>query len=577
MDNRPANAGPTRLSLRGQPERSGVMPSSNHSQVPETPPLAHQLVSAIRVPVLHLLLGLVVGALAAWAIRRRGLHWSWAAAALALAVLVRPALAGAGLPVLIASVCATLRGRRWHREDLAAGFDLADTAALRRSPGDLLGFGMRLLRRRLSELAGHTCEERSGTMLLGRDEHRRDVRVPLAGPGAGMHTLVVGATGSGKTVTQTAMAVAAIERGMGIVAVDPKGDAAMRDWLVRAAADNGRPFLEWTPDGDCVYNPYASGSESEIADKALVGERFTEPHYLRQAQRYLGHAVRALRASGTEISLRAIVQLLDPERLELLVRELEEAAAAPTFAYLDSLTARQRVDLAGVRDRLAILVESDVGPWLDPLTVAGRRLSLPEAVESRAVVYFRLDSDSRPLLAQMIGAAIVADIQTTVAGLQGRAIPTAVVIDEFSAVAAEQVVRLFGRARSAGFSLLLGTQEISDLRLPGRERLLEQVMGNLSMLISHRQVVPASCELIAGVAGSEGAWRLSRHSDGRTTRTRTRRPSLEPSRILDLGVGWAAVLVLGGGTPVRITRIHTPHGSDEPSAACYETNSKEER
>ncbi len=44
---------------------------------------------------------------------------------------------------------------------------------------------------------------------------------------------------------------------------------------------------------------------------------------------------------------------------------------------------------------------------------------------------------------------------------------TLVVIDEFSAVAAEQVVRLFGRARSAGISLVLGTQELSDLRRQG--------------------------------------------------------------------------------------------------------------
>ncbi len=80
----------------------------------------------------------------------------------------------------------------------------------------------------------------------------------------------------------------------------------------------------------------------------------------------------------------------------------------------------------------------------------------------------------------MLGAAVVQDLQSTVAALQGEPAPTLVVIDEFSAVAAEHVVALFGRARSAGFSLLLGTQELSDLRLPGHERLLEQVLGNLS-------------------------------------------------------------------------------------------------
>src|SRR6267154_1284168 len=152
---------------------------------------------------------------------------------------------------------------------------------------------------------------------------------------------------------------------------------------------------------------------------------------------------------------------------------ISQPAAEATFSYLDALTSRQQRDLAGVRDRLAILVESDVGAWLDPDTACAGRVVLPEAVRERAVVYFRLEADTRPLLAQMIGAAIVQDLQTTVASLQGRPIPTMVVIDEFSAVAAEQVVRLFGRARSAGFSLILGTQEISDLRLPGRERLLE--------------------------------------------------------------------------------------------------------
>ena len=174
-----------------------------------------------------------------------------------------------------------------------------------------------------------------------------------------------------------------------------------------------------------------------------------------------------------------------------------------------------------MRDRLAILAESDVGPWLDPQTAGASRFDLLEAVRSRAVVYFSLESDSRPLLTQMLGAAIVQDLQTTVAALQKGPVPTLVVIDEFSAVAADQVVRLFGRARSAGFSLLLGTQELSDLRPPGRERLLEQVMGNLSVLIAHRQVVPSSAEMIASVAGTRGAWKVSRHSDGRTTRTRT--------------------------------------------------------
>ena len=130
---------------------------------------------------------------------------------------------------------------------------------------------------------------------------------PTAGPSrfgsaaaaSGTHTLVVGATGSGKTVTQTWIAAHAIERGMArrswstprAIAPCARRCAAPRS-AAAGASSNGLPR------GPSVYNPYARGSETEIADKALAGERFTEPHYLRQAQRYLGHAVRALRGGG---------------------------------------------------------------------------------------------------------------------------------------------------------------------------------------------------------------------------------------------------------------------------------------
>src|SRR5205823_589699 len=83
---------------------------------------------------------------------------------------------------------------------------------------------------------------------LGRDAHRRPVSIPFA-PAAGAHTLVVGATGSGKTVTQTLLAISAIERGAAAIVVDPKGDAGMRAQLFAAAQREGREFFEWTPSG----------------------------------------------------------------------------------------------------------------------------------------------------------------------------------------------------------------------------------------------------------------------------------------------------------------------------------------
>lgn len=535
------------------------MRSSNAALEPQADPLApvHQVANWLLGTTTHVLIGLLIGLLAARLMRSRHLHWSWAAAGLTSVVLVGHAFTGSISTPLVATASATAWSRRWHREDLEAGGDLAAIAARRRGPLDALRLAARAARLRRSFILRARWRIPGAQLILGLDENLRAVSIPFGGVGGGTHTLVVGATGSGKTVTQTWVMVRAIENGMGAVVIDPKGDHGMREQGRRAARAAGRAFIEWTPGGSTVYNPFARGSETEIADKVLAGEHFTEPHYLRQAQRYLGHVVRALRCDDREVSLGAIVHHMDPGELERLARGLPEAEASATHRYLDSLSPRQRSDLTGVGDRLAILSESEVGRWLDPETPGVERFDLLEAVRARAVVYFNLESDRRPLLTNMLGAAIVQDLQTTVAALQGRPLPTLVVIDEFSAVAAAGVVRLFGRARSAGFSLLLCTQELSDLRLEGRERLLEQVMGNLSVLIAHRQVVPESAQLIASLAGRRGAWRTSRHSDGRLTRTRISADVLDPGEVVRLGTGWAAVIDLGGGGGVRFTHVHS--------------------
>jgi conjugal transfer pilus assembly protein TraD len=506
----------------------------------------------------HVVIGVLLGLLVARLMRRWHLHWSWAAGAFAVVVLARTALAGDGATLGVAALGAAARGRRWHSEDLNAGADLAEIAAERNTPLDGLRAGVQGMR---LWLAGSRERDerlwRANQLSVGVDRRGRSVAIELGNEGAGTHTLVAGATGSGKTFTMAWIATAAITYGMSAIVVDPKGDEGLRERLHRATRAAGKAFYVWTPQGPAVYNPFARGSETEIADKALAGERFTEPHYQRQAQRYLGHAVRAMRAAGREVSLAGLVEVLDPEGLELLARELPQGRAGSVHAYLDSLTSRQRGELGGVRDRLAIMAESDVGPWLDPDT-PGPAVSLLDAVRSGAVVYFNLRADSRPLLAQMLGAAIVQDLQSVVSELQERPARCVVAIDEFSAIAAEHVAGLFARARSAGISLLLGTQELSDLRLPGGEMLQEQVLGNLTSLIAHRQTVPASADLIARLTGSRGVWRTSVSSDGRSTRTRISEALIGPEDVMSLPTGHAAVIRLSSPRSAVIAQMHSP-------------------
>ena len=514
--------------------------------------LAHLAADLGRAGAL-IAVGVLAGRALARLLRAADLRWTWSLAGLAVALPAYAPSGWRGLALPVAALTAARRGRRWHRLDLATGGDLARAAAARTGPSHVaMATWRRLVARRAVAL------ERGG-LLVGHDLRHAPVRIPFAGAHGGSHTLVVGTTGSGKTVTQAQIAAAAIEQGLGCIVVDPKGDGLLRDVLRAGAARSGRRFVEWTPEGPCVYNPFADGAETEVADKVLAGERFTEPHYQRQAQRYLGHVVRVLRGAGETISLSTIVRHLDPLALEVTARRLGPEPAQPVFDYLDSLTARQARDLAGVRDRLAVLAESDAGRWLDP--GADRdTFALLDVVRARAVAYLRLDADRRPLLAQMLGAAVVQDLITTVAALQDGPVASVAIIDEFAAVSAGQVARLFPRARSAGMNLVLGTQELSDLRLPGQEHLADQVLGNVSALVAHRQVVPDSVDLIVRLSGTAGGWSAAHRSDGSATRTRVSEPVLDGEELRTLARGVAAVLLTGApaGEGARVVRMLAP-------------------
>ena len=119
----------------------------------------------------------------------------------------------------VAALSAAGRGRRWRREDIEAGGDLAQIVRGFQGPLDAVralngkATVQRLLNRRASWFQGDE-------VLIGQDV--RDgglVRIPLGGDTGGTHTLVLGAAGSGKTVTMTGIAVHGVEHGMGAVLV----------------------------------------------------------------------------------------------------------------------------------------------------------------------------------------------------------------------------------------------------------------------------------------------------------------------------------------------------------------------
>lgn len=526
-------------------------------------PAVH-LTASLNAVLPALLVGLAGGFLAICFLRAASLRWSWALLALPLAPLLWVIGWQLGLALALASGTAAGVGAYWHLEDTYRGGDQA--RRVRDALGPLEFVRGRLAKRR----AGGERVGDSG-LALGVTPSGRICRVPF-GSEQGVHALILGATGSGKTVSQAAIAQAYVRAGMGAIVLDPKGDPYLRAVLRGAALESGVAFREWSPTGPGIYNPFARGGPTEVTDKALAGHRWSEPHYEMATQRLLGMVTATMRAAGQwPPTLSGLVRYMDPDRLDALAAQVGGQAAATVGAYVEGLSARGRADLGGGRDRLAVLAEGELGRWLDPAIGKGPELDLMASLRRGEVVYFHIDSDRYPAASRLLGAALVIDLVTLTADMQGGGLHGLAVIDEFAALAAEHVHRLFGRARSAGLSVLLGTQSLADLRTARpddpTDSLTEQVLTNVAYVVAHREADPDSAERLARVVGTEPSWTTTTKVGGKReswwsraegSRTPDRQFVVPPDHFKRLATGCAVVIQPTAKRPGEVVRVARP-------------------
>jgi conjugal transfer pilus assembly protein TraD len=433
---------------------------------------------------------------------------------------------------------------------------------------------------------------RRAWVTLGRERSGREVH--LSEVTLASHALIVGATGAGKTTTLLTVLQDRIRDGAAVVAIDLKGSAELAAGLADSALASGRPLRIFSPDGRTSWNPLAAGNATELKDKLMSIERFSEPHYERAAERFLQIAIGVLlaRGSGRELSLRELAAALEPSRLATMARDLPAQSRSRVHEYLANLGGDQRSAARGFASRLAVLTESHVGPLLEPAQGA---VDLRGALAGGEVVLFSLNSSRYGRLAAQLGALAVQDVLSATGArlaarwtdvgmpLDGaRAEPASrrwvkqayVAIDEFSALQCDNVIGLMARGREARVGVLLATQELADLErvAPG---LRDQVLGNTALKLIHRQDVPSSCELAARLAGTTPDWdptfRRRPNLGGvsgweRASIRAVDRPLIAAEEVRTLAPGEALAIVKAPSVSARIVRVDAPGRLASPAA-----------
>jgi conjugal transfer pilus assembly protein TraD len=341
--------------------------------------------------------------------------------------------------------------------------------------------------------------------------------VILSEPELSAHGLILGASGSGKSTTMLKILTAQIARGQPVIAIDLKGSPAFAAELRAAATAAGRPLRVWSPDGPDRWNPLQYGNATELKDKLIATERFTEPHYQRAAERYVQQALTVLQEARPQRTptLSDVVSVMEPVRLRALAAELTPERAAEVENYLASLGRDQLSAARGLGTRLAIISESHTGAYLEPSGAGAPTVDLRAALNGPDVVLFSLNSSRYGQLAAQLGTLAVQDL-ISAAGSRLESAPRATAtigIDEFSALGADNVIQLLARGRESGISVLLATQELADLDRAARG-LRDQVLGNTALKLVHRQDVPGSARTVAELGGTFKDWEHSFREDG---------------------------------------------------------------
>ncbi|WP_170179078.1 type IV secretory system conjugative DNA transfer family protein [Solirubrobacter pauli] len=553
------------------------------------------------------------GAAGAWWAHRRTRLSAWNFYALvpagalawgaALASREPSAVVGAAL-LVSAGVTGAGVARRYRLSALGAGGELREFERSRRMAWSLLGSGERRRRSARRDRGERTRIVGQGELVRERAWPEHEPAVPMTADGRGLlprregrHLLIVGATGSGKTVSARRWLLARVlADGVSVLVTDPKGDRGLERDVRAASRLVRRPLIVFDPRDPVAdrWNPLWSDDIGAVVSRlvAPIGAGDGNARYYADLlQIHLGTVAAGLRAAGLwPANLPLLLDAAQLNRYDALLKLVRASAGehADITARMREhratvATPEGRRDLTGGILRLRVVAGET---WRTVLTPDPERgaITLPTAMVAGALVLVRTWVDDLPDEARAITTLFLADAAAAALALP-EGTQWAALIDEFGGVlstgAGERALALMQRARSAGGQVAVTTQSVTDFAAAtGNPALLDALADNFAAGIFHLQSSPESRDWLARLVGTREVWQSTDRTvargaaaDGVGTRRRVREFLMRPDELRLLNTGEAYIWSTLGPDPERVqvapALLPAPTGAPVDASRLY--------
>ncbi len=382
-------------------------------------------------------------------------------------------------------------------------------------------------------------------------------------PDNAKHIFVSGTTGAGKTVLLSNFILHSIEKGIGLLLVDGKGDTGQGSMyeITKAFCErHNRPLYVINmnePTKSAKYNPLKNATETVAKDMLINMTEWSEPHYKTNTERYIQRVVKLMNIAEIPLSFKSIIQNMSADNFESLSAVLQKNSLITKENHIENL---DLIKASGkiteqASARFATIAESEMGEIFDE-----NGIDIYSALKTGAVILFILNPLIYPETSQALGRLILIDSKKAVSQLFNSNHRSFFVFDEINVYASSVLIDLINKSRSAGVTCVCATQSLADLESAVGEAFKHQIIENCNNYVIMRQNSFRSAEEWSKTLGTHEKMQLTyqlnqREETGMGTAKRVREFIVHPDEIKSFKKGEGVFLSRDDGKCEKIKVI----------------------